>query len=204
MPRARVAVPVSFFFDYNCPFCYIGSVHLLRLGERFPLLIHWRFIEIHPGTPVQGRRLDELGYSPTQLAQVHANLLRLAQENVIPLSPPDFVVNSRKALLLGMAALAQRPERFPALHEAIFTAYFVDGRNIGDPEVLTGLAQRHGVADLLPVAWESPTYLTRLLKHVEAATELQLSGVPALQVGSRVFTGADSLETLAQALERHH
>ena len=72
MPRARVAVPVSFFFDYNCPFCYIGSVHLLRLGERFPLLIHWRFIEIHPGTPVQGRRLDELGYSPTQLAQESA------------------------------------------------------------------------------------------------------------------------------------
>lgn len=198
----QVAVPVSFFFDYICPFCYIGSVRLLRVGERFPLRIRWRFVEIHPNNPPAGQPLSELGYPPAQWAQMQANLERMAQEDGIPMAPRSFTTNSRRALLLAMAVLEQRPARFLPLHQELFTAYFVEGRNIGDPEVLTDLAQKHAVDDLLAAAWEGPKYLAKLLQHVEAAQTLQLSGVPALQVGQRVFKGAVSIETLEQALEQ--
>lgn len=203
MNKPRIAVPVSFFFDYICPFCYIGSVRLLRVGERYPLHIRWRFVEIHPDNPPAGRPLSELGYPPAQWAQMQATMERMAQEDGIPMAPRTFTTNSRQALLLAMAVLELRPARFPALHQALFTAYFVDGRNIGDPEVLTELAQQHGVDELLNIAWKGPEYLAKLLQHVEAAQALQLTGVPVLQVGQRVFKGAVSIETLEQALEQH-
>jgi predicted DsbA family dithiol-disulfide isomerase len=202
MSGPQVAIPVSYFFDYICPFCYIGSVRLQRVGDRFPLHIRWRFLEIHPDNPAQGRPLSELGYPAEQWAQMEANIERMVREDAIPMSPRTFTTNSRRALLLGQAALDLRPERFPALHQAIFEAYFVDGRNIGDSGVLTALARAHGVEDLLETAWNGLEYLSKLLKHVEDAQALQLSGVPALQVGGRVFAGAVSVETLEQALEQ--
>jgi predicted DsbA family dithiol-disulfide isomerase len=133
---------------------------------------------------------------------MQANIDRMVAEDGIPLSPRSFTTNSRRALLLAQMVLDRRPERFPALHQAIFEAYFVDGRNIGAPEVLTELAQQHGVDDLITAAWGGPEFLSRLLQHVEAAQALQLSGVPALQVSGRVFSGAVSIQTLEQALEQ--
>jgi predicted DsbA family dithiol-disulfide isomerase len=202
MDNTQVAIPVAFFFDYICPFCYIGSVRLLRLGERFPLQIRWRFVEIHPDNPSKGRPLSELGYPPAQWRQMQENIEQMTREDGIPMAPRSFTTNSRRALLLAQAVLDRRPQRFPALHQAIFDAYFVDGRNIGDPEVLADLARQHEVDDLLDAAWHGPEFFGKLLKHVEAAQALQLNGVPALKVGNRVFSGAVSVQTLAQALEQ--
>lgn len=199
---AQVPIPVGFFFDYICPFCYIGSIRLLRVGDRYPLHIRWRFIEIHPDNPSKGRPLSELGYPPAQWAQMQANIEQMVREDNIPMAPRTFTTNSRRAMLLAQAALDRRPDRFPALHQAIFEAYFVEGLNIGDPEVLTALARTHDVEGLLDQAWHGPEYFAKLLKHVEAAQALGLNGVPALQVGGRVFSGAVSVDTLERALEQ--
>ena len=190
-----VAVPVSLFFDYACPFCYLASERLLRLGERHPLAIVWRGIEIHPDTPSAG--------APGGLAPaVLDTLTRLAEAHAIPLQGPIRLGNSRRALLLAHAVLAERPERFLGLHQAIFRAQFVAGRNIGDPQLLEALAAEQDVEDLLDSAWRQPTYFTRLLENVEEASRLNLSALPALQVSERVFTGATAIDTLEQALLR--
>jgi len=195
-----VPINVSCFFDYICPFCYIGDARLQQIGKQYPLHIHWRFLEIHPDNPPEGRPLRELGYPPEQWAQMLANIERMAKEDKLPLAPRTFTTNSRRALLLAQTVLDERPTHFPALHAAIFRAYFLNGRNIGDPAILTALAEQHAVADLLPLAWDDPQPLRKLLGHVEAAQALGLSGVPALQIGGRVFGGAASMETLEQAL----
>lgn len=196
-------VPVSLYFDYVCPFCYIGSVRLERLAASHPLSIRWRFIEIHPDNPPEGRPLSELGYPPQQWAQMQANLRVMAEEEQIPLAERTFTTNSRRALLLAQATLDQRPSSFLPLHRRIFRAYFVEQLNIGAPEVLTSLAGELGVDDLIEEAWSSPKYVGMLLKHVEAAQACGLTGVPALEVGKRVFTGAVSMQTLERALQQH-
>lgn len=204
MSDAPVAIPVSCFFDYICPFCYIGNARLQRVGERFPLHIQWRFLEIHPNNPAEGQPLSALGYPPEQWKQMEATIDQMAKEDGLPLAPRTFTTNSRRALLLAQAVLVRRPQQFLALHEAIFEAYFVNGLNIGNPDVLTSLAQQHEVDDLLQDAWDSPEFLQKLLSHVEAAQALQLGGVPALQVGGRLYNGAVSMDTLEQALEQAH
>lgn len=195
---SAVPVPVSCFIDYACPFSYIASSQLQRVGDRYPLHIRWRFLEVRPDTPTAGRSLED-GERRTLAAAGQA-----AREAGIAFTLPTFVANSRLAMLLSQATLDRRPERFPALHLALFRAYFIDGWNIGDPEMLSDLARQHAVDDLLSPAWDSPVFLSQLLGHVEAAQALKLPSVPALLVGSRLFIGTESVRTLEQALVQAH
>ena len=45
---AKPELRISVFSDYSCPFCYIGSRRLRRLGERYDLKVNWCGLEIHP------------------------------------------------------------------------------------------------------------------------------------------------------------
>ncbi|WP_440995498.1 DsbA family oxidoreductase [Arhodomonas sp. SL1] len=192
-------VPVGFYFDYVCPFCYVASHRLRRITREYPVAVCYRFVEIHPDNPVTGRPLSELGYPPAQWARMQAALEQMVAEEGLPLAERSFTTNTRQALLLARRALQQRPGRFLALHDALFHAFFAERRNIGDPAVLTALAAEHGVADLLPEA-DDPAALAGLLEDVEMAQTVGLTGVPTLQVGERVFPGAVSTETLVAAL----
>lgn len=197
-----VRVPVEFFFDYNCPFCYVGSERLDRVAARYPVAIHYRFIEIHPGNPATGQPVAALGYPPAQRQRMDEALDAMVRQDRLPFAERRITTNSRRALLLAQAVLDERPQCFRAFHRGLFRRYFADGTNIGDPEVLQGLAREHGVDDLAERAWETPHYLERLLEHVEAARSRGLTGVPTLVVGDRPFAGAVSVATLEQALAR--
>lgn len=201
MSDAGEPIPVQFYFDYICPFCYIGSERLDRVVARYPIAVHYRFVEIHPDSPPEGRPLSELGYPPEQWRQMTQTLQAMAAEDGLPLAERTFTTNSRRAILLAQTVLDRRPESFHALHRALLHAYFADGLNLGDPGVLRELAARHGVADLLPTAWQTAEPMTRFLEHVEAARRLGLTGVPTLVVGKRAFPGAISVATLEAALE---
>lgn len=199
-PAARV--PLEFYFDYICPFCYAASHRLEGIAARHPLAVTYRFLEIHPDTPPEGRPLSELGYPPEQWERIAANSEAMIRQLGLPYRPRSFTTNSRRALLLGRTVFRHSPARFPPLHRALLHAYFADGRNIGDPEVLKEIAAHEQVADLLPAAWEERTALEGLLEDTEAAREAGVSGVPALAIGGRTFPGADALDILEQALER--
>ncbi|PWG62382.1 DsbA family oxidoreductase [Spiribacter halobius] len=200
MSATAERIPVELYFDYVCPFCYIGWHRLARVVADYPVAVHYRFLEIHPDNPAQGRPVTELGYLPEQWQAMTANLERMAAEDGLPLAERDFTTNSRQALLLAQTVFDQRPEAFLPLHAAIFHAYFVERRNIGDEAVLRELAAAHGAGDLTEQAWQTQAPLERLLEHVEAARRIGLSGVPTLVVGKRAFPGAVSVDTLERAL----
>lgn len=193
-------IPVTLYFDYNCPFCYVASHRLERLKECYPLDILWRFVEIHPENPATGRSVHELGYDPAQWQAMTDNLERMVKEDGLAWTPRTFTTNTRQALLLAQMTLLMYPDRFPALHRQLFHAYFAEGRNIGDETVLRELADELGLQEVLPQAWETPQAIQLLLSHVEAAQELGLTGVPTLVVAKRPFSGAVSMDILEQAL----
>ena len=204
MSEARNAVPIEVYFDYICPFCYVGNARLQRIARRYPIALQYRFVEIHPDNPPQGRPLSELGYPPEQWRRMMDNLEALVSEEALSMAERTFTTNSRKAILLAQATADERPAAFPALNEALFHAYFAEGRNIGDEAVLRELAQRHGIEDLLVAAWQDARYRQRLLEHVEAAARIGLTGVPTIVVAGQPFSGAVSMETLEEALRREY
>ncbi len=197
MTDGRPGIPVTLFFDYNCPWCYVASGRLLRLQHRYHLDVLWRFIETRPSVPDDGSEP-----SPTQLRPDPA-LQRLLQEEELPWDPPGIVANTRRAILLAQATRLQRPARFTALHQRLFMAGFAEGRNIGDPAVLRNLALELDLDALLHTAWETPAAMQVLLSHVEEAQRLGLQEVPTIVVAGRAFGGVAAVNLLEQALKQH-
>ena len=187
-PRIELTV----FSDYICPFCYVGSTRLDHLREYYTLRVHWRFLEIHPDNPHEGRPVSALGYPPAQWEQMMANLTRMAAQEGLQLAERTFTTNSHKALMLA-DAIQQRGDEaaFYALHKRLFEAFFCARLNIGDIRVLQDLAAELGISRaFLTQAWEDAGVEARLRANRTSAARIGISGVPAFIIGKRVLAGA--------------
>lgn len=186
LPELQVTV----YSDYICPFCYVGHHRLQRLRDTYDLKINWCFLEIHPETPAAGEPIDSLDYPSQQWQQMINNLERIAKEENIPLAELSFITNSKDALLLSEAAKQCGRDTFYELHEKLFTAYFVDGRNIGDRNVLIEIANSCNIdKTTINTAWSDKTYQQRLIENFNSARKHNIQSVPSFVFADKVLTG---------------
>ena len=179
----------------------MGERRLALLNEEFDVRVKRRFLEIHPETPAGGRPITELGYPPQEWARMMENLERMGKEEGIVFSERTFTTNSHKALLLAEAAKKEGSVVFETLNEGLFRAYFTEGRNIGDPQVLRDVAQAAGVpAGRLEQAWSDADYEERLAGDRKAAGRIGITGIPVFIVNNRwILEGAVPVEMLREA-----
>ncbi len=113
-----------------------------------------------------------------------------------------FLSNSRQALIA--AELARDEGRFQAVHEAIFSAYFSRGLDIGSLDVLSGIVQDAGIdAAQLADAVRKDTYVSRLQEAQRQAGEAGVTGVPTFVLGGkRTIVGAQPLEVFRSTLRK--
>jgi predicted DsbA family dithiol-disulfide isomerase len=105
---------------------------------------------LHPETPKTGANLAGRLGSSERARAYRDNILALARESGIPMRMPPVVANSH----LALEAAEYVRERhggdgavFAAYHRALFGAYFEEGRDLGDPEVLCDIARAAGADD---------------------------------------------------------
>ncbi len=196
LPELQVTV----YSDYICPFCYLGHHRLQRLRDSYDLKINWCFLEIHPETSADGEPIDSLEYPSEQWKMMLENLERIAQEENIPLSKLNFITNSKDALLLSEAAKQCGREIFYTLHEKLFEAYFVDGKNIGDRNILKTIACSCGVDDeTIEASWSDGNLNKRLMNNFNTARAHNIQSVPSFIFGERVLTGVVAEATFREA-----
>ena len=182
----------------------MGERRLARLSEEFDVHVERRFLEIHPETPAEGMPVSELGYPPEQWVRMMENLNRMGEAEGIVFSDRTFTTNSHMSLLLAEAAKEEGQEIFEALNEGLFRAYFTEGRNIGDPQVLRDVAQAVGVsAGRIGQAWSDAAYEKRLARDHEAAAEIGITGIPTFIVDGRwIIEGAVPVEMLREVAQK--
>ncbi len=196
LPELKITV----YSDYICPFCYVGHHRLQRLRDSYDLKINWCFLEIHPETSVAGEPIDSLDYPSEQWQQMLTNLQRIAKGENIPLSKLSFITNSKDALLLAEAAKHCGRDTFYKLHEKLFSAYFVDGKNIGDKKVLINIAESCEIdKKTIDSAWTDEKYRQRLLENFNSARKHNIQSVPSFVFGDRVLTGVVAEATFRNA-----
>lgn len=176
----------------------MGERRLARLGEAFDLKVERIFLEIHPETPPEGRPISSLGYPPERWAQMTANLARMGKEEDIVFIDRTFTTNSHKALLLAEAVRRSEPGVFEALNEALFRAYFTEGKNIGDERVLRRIAAEAGIpGETVDLAWNDPLFEERLKRQHEVAARVGVTGIPTFILGNKwIIEGAVPTEML--------
>jgi predicted DsbA family dithiol-disulfide isomerase len=117
----------------------------------------------------------------------------------LPYNRRTHTYNSRLAQELAKWADAQGG--YQGVHDALYRAYFVEGRNIGDPGVLVEIAQSAGVpADAVRDVLMNRTFKRAVDEDWERARSYGITGVPTFVAGSYKLVGAHPYAALAQLL----
>jgi predicted DsbA family dithiol-disulfide isomerase len=135
----RATVTATVWSDYICPWCYLGHDRTSLMRE-LGVEVTSRPFELHPETPATGYRVRPGG----RLSQVFDRVAAECDELGLPFRAPTVVPNSRRALATAEAVRVGWPEAFAALDQTLFTAHWVDGRDLGDPETLDSLVDAAG------------------------------------------------------------
>ena len=183
--------------DYICPWAYLGRDRAALLRSLDVTVTPMPY-ELHPDLPPEGRAVRADG----RLGHVHLAIARECEEVGMPFRPPTHVPNSRRALETAEVVRMIDPVAFDALDAALFAAHFVDGMDIGDPDVLDQLVGNAGArSDEVRTRVEDgggeaavATSMATAHDHGIAATpgwlfqgELVLSGVQPRELFERVI-----------------
>ncbi|TWP35812.1 hypothetical protein [Leekyejoonella antrihumi] len=126
---------VLIYGDFACARCYLASQKADALVHR-GALISWRAVEQNPHLAVAGRQHDAA--TRADLDQVLAVLRpRLRGGEVLPERIPGFAPKSQAAVSAYAEACGAHVA--DEIRGSLFTAYWLHGTNIGDPEVLRTL-----------------------------------------------------------------
>ena len=169
-----------------------------RLRKEHGVTVQWVHFPLHPDTPAQGKSLQELfagrGYDiPKMQAQMRARM----QAEGLPYGERTMTYNSRLAQELGKWAESEPGGE--AIHDALFRAYFVDNRNIGDPDVLVAIAESIGLpGDKAREVIEKRSHRAAVDADWQKARDYGVTGVPTFVAGRQGVVGAQPYEVLEQ------
>ena len=164
--------------------------------------VQWVHFPLHPDTPQEGRSLEDLfagrGYDiPKMQAQMRARM----EAEGLPYGTRTMTYNSRLAQELG--AWADTQPGGEAIHDALFRAYFVEARNIGDPEVLVEVAQSVGLdAAKAREVIEQRTFKDSVDADWAKSRQYGVTGVPTFVAGGRGVVGAQPYEVLEELVRQ--
>jgi predicted DsbA family dithiol-disulfide isomerase len=121
-------------------------VRIDQLKKHFDIDIHWTAFPLHPETPEQGLTLEELfAGQPIDIKRIISRLRQVADGLGLALGERKKTYNSR--LAQELAKWAESEGKGDPFHEAVFRAYFVDGKNIGKVDELALLAKSIGLPE---------------------------------------------------------
>jgi predicted DsbA family dithiol-disulfide isomerase len=177
-------------------------VRIEKLKQAFAVdavLVHF---PLHPETPAEGRSMAEV-YAGRNIdpEAMYARMKGLMDAAGLPYGRRSHTYNSRLAQELGKWAGTQPGGE--KLHDALYRAYFVDARNIGDPDVLVEIAQSVGLPgeEARAVLGER-----RFREAVDAdwakSHRYGVTGVPTFVAGGYGVVGAQPYEVLEQLLDK--
>ena len=157
-------------------------------------------MELHRETPQEGLSMQEKFGANVDVEGMVANLRRAGAPYGIEFAPVRRLSNSRMALELG--ELAREQGKFHEYHEAVFHAYFTEGRDIGDLNVLHEVAEKVGLdVEKWKEALDEGRYMPRLEQTLEEAARYGITGTPTFIINDKyAIVGAQPLERVRQAL----
>jgi predicted DsbA family dithiol-disulfide isomerase len=201
----RGALTVDVTSDIVCPWCFIGKRRVEQAAKILgrEIEIRWHPFQLNPQMPTEGisrreYRTAKFGsweYSLQLDARVAENGRQAGIEfrhDLMERSPNTF----RGHVLLA-AALEQGIAAQNAVAERLFTGYFCQGEDVGDPMLLASIARQFGIA----ADPDDAALIGRVRAEEKKARDSGVQGVPLIRCqGQLVSEGAAPPETLAAAL----
>ena len=211
----RPSISVDIFSDVVCPWCYIGKRRfakgLAMVAEEYDVDFE---VSYHPHqldptaapgktAPVAEAYARKFG-GPERAEQILEHLTETARAEGLEFHM-DRALRANTLLAHRLLWLAGQPESSvpqDALKERLLEAYFTDGLNIGDPDVLADCAAGVGFdRDEIVSFLDSGGGLDEVRQQLEEGYRLGITAVPTYVVGDQwAIPGAQEPETFARVL----
>jgi predicted DsbA family dithiol-disulfide isomerase len=207
---AAASMKIDIIVDTICPWCYVGKRRFekaLAMRTLPDVKIGWRPFQLNPDMPAEG--IDRRTY----LARKFGGVERAAQryEQLAQLGASEgidfqFGRMERTPNTVNSHRLIRYAGRFgmqTQVIDAVFRAYFTQGRDIGDVETLADIGAAEGLERAALASFlRSRHEADAVIADDEAARGLGINGVPCYIIEGRyAVSGAQSPEIFVQILD---
>ena len=197
---------LEFFFDYSSPWTYLASTRIEDIARRHNAQLVWRpflvggvFNAVNPSVyqsrehPVVPKQ-RYYGKDMQDWARYYGITLKLPAINVAAVK----VVNTLRG-----AYVAEEHGRIAQYSHRAFESFWVEGRDIGSPEVIAEIAREAGLdgAELLEKI-NQPQYKEKLRAATQELIDRGGFGSPTFFVDGNLFFGNDRLALVEFELSR--
>ncbi|MCV6824380.1 MULTISPECIES: DsbA family oxidoreductase [Halocynthiibacter] len=202
-------VRLDIISDPICPWCYIGKANLdkaLEANPDHPFTIEWHPFQLNPDMPEGG--MDRREYLETKFGgkegalTAYAPVVEAAEAagleiNLDLIKTTPSTINAHR--LIHWAGLEGK--QTPVV-SALFGAYFVDGRDISDIDVLADIADGVGMdAAVVRRLLEGDQDIEDIRERDAHSRKMGVSGVPCFIVAQQhAVPGAQPPETWAKVI----
>ncbi|QWT86878.1 DsbA family oxidoreductase [Chryseobacterium sp. PCH239] len=204
---------IEIWSDVMCPFCYIGKNNFEQALNKLPFKdeveVEWKSFQLDP-TLDPNKTQDTIQYfrekkgvAEPQAAQMLGQVTQMGKGAGI-----DF--NFEKTLITNtfsahkLLHLAKKHNKSNEMEEALFIAHFIDGKNVGDTDVLIALAESLGIDKeeaIQAVTTDQLNY--EVNQDIQEARNNGISGVPFFVLnGKYAVSGAQPAEVFENALQQ--
>jgi 2-hydroxychromene-2-carboxylate isomerase len=193
---------VEFYFDLGSPATYLAYTQLPKICAEtgsdliyMPMLLGGVFKATGNASPAM---------IPAKGRYMFQDLDRYAKRYGVPLTfNPHFPINTLMLMRAVTGIQLQQPERFQAFIDCLFTALWVEGRALDEPETVALVLSEHGFDPHEVLALTHDESVKAVLKdNTETAVKRGVFGAPSIFVGSQLFFGQDRLDFVEEALRQ--
>ena len=199
--------------DAICPWCYIGKRQLelalpILAADGLTFSVMWHPFQLNPDMPAEG--VDRKSYreqkfgGPEKAAAIDQRITETAatlglEFHLERLKRTPNTVNAHRLIRFAAEHGVQ-----DAVVEALFKAYFCEGADIGDAEILAGVGGTGGLApEAVFKMLKGEEHRREVLSGDQMARNAGIQGVPSFALqGHVLFSGAQPPEEMAKAF-RH-
>jgi predicted DsbA family dithiol-disulfide isomerase len=204
---------VQIWSDVMCPFCYIGKRRFEQALQQFDskadIEVEWKSFQLNPHLKtdptlnVAQHLADIKGWTIDYARQMTDHVTQMAAEVGLTYHMDKAVVaNSFDAH--RFAHLAKQNGKGEEAEEALFNAYFTEGKNIADHDTLAGLGKSIGLDKaLVEKTLATNQYAVDVQQDIVQAQQLGISGVPFFVLDNKYgISGAQTVPVFLQTLQK--
>ncbi|HUB12677.1 MAG TPA: DsbA family oxidoreductase [Acetobacteraceae bacterium] len=207
-PKARLGVEIV--YDLVCPWCFLGTRRLMRTVRRRPDLLFeltWRPFLLNPDMPRLGMSRPDYVVrkfgGEDRARRLYTSIAEIGRAEGVPFRFEKIRRTPSSVDAHRLVRYAARFGRADEMVEALFSAHFTDGRDIGDHAVLLTIAQACGLEPvptkrfLSSDAEADAVHADNLRAH-----RLGINGVPCFVIAGRhAIAGAQEPEVIERLLD---
>lgn len=192
---------LEFFFDFGSPTAFLAFTQVRSIADACGATLIYRPMLLGAVFKATGNQ------SPVMIAAkgryMGQDMLRFAKRygQAFKMNP-YFPINTLYLMRAAAGIQLREPERLQAFLEAIYPALWVEGKNLGDADVLSMVLNAHGFdAKALFALIEQDEVKNALKASTDEAVQRGVFGAPTFFVGEQMFFGQDRLDFVKEALE---